>query len=152
MSSSFSPERLPDAYWNRRVRNGEILYGALGIDRKDKAARLAWIHENFQFFGAPVGLLFFMEKGFGQSQWMDMGIYLQTIMLLLREAGLDSCPQADWATFERTVCAHLAVPDNLTLICGMAVGYRDAAAPINIATTERDDPVLILQGNPDSGT
>jgi nitroreductase len=148
MSYSFYPERLPDAYWQRRVRNGEILYGALGIDRKDKAARLAWIHENFQFFGAPMGLLFFMEKGFGQSQWMDLGIYLQTVMLLLREAGLDSCPQADWALFERTVCEHLGVPGNLTLICGMCVGYRDPAAPINIATTERDDPVLILGGNP----
>lgn len=149
MSYSFYPERLPDSYFQRRVRNGEILYGALGIDRTDKAARLAWIHENFQFFGAPLGLLFFMEKGFGPSQWMDLGIYLQSVMLLLREAGLDSCPQADWALFESTVCAHLGAPDNLTLICGMAIGYRDAEAPINIATTERDDPVLVLGGTPD---
>ena len=85
------------------MRNGEILYGALGIDRNDTLARRTWIHENFQFFGAPFGVFCFLERNFEAYQWLDLGIYLQTVLLLLTEAGYASCPQADWAMFEPTV-------------------------------------------------
>jgi nitroreductase len=142
MTYAFYPADLGPSYLARRVRNGQLLYGALGIDRDDRVARMAWIHENFQFFGAPLGIFFLMERSFGPSQWLDLGIYLQTVMLLLREAGLDCCPQADWALFEASVTAFLGSPPELALICGMAVGFRDPAAPINDVVTERDDPLV----------
>lgn len=138
MDLDFYPASLAPAYADRRWRCGSVLYAALGIDREDTARRRAWINENFQFFGAPFGVFCFMERGFGPYQWLDLGIYLQTVMLLLREAGLDSCPQADWAMFAPTVCRFLGAPENLRLVCGMAVGYRDPAVPIVNAITERD--------------
>lgn len=140
MDYAFYPADLKPHYVKRRVRNGEILYGALGIDRSDKAARLAWIHENFQFFGAPFGVLCFVERGFGPSQWLDLGIYLQSVLLLLTEAGYGSCPQADWALFERTVTAFLGSPPDLQLVCGIAIGHADPTRAENLIHTERDDP------------
>lgn len=141
MDYAFYPTDLKPAYLRRRVRNGEIIYGALGIDRNDKAARLAWIHENFQLFGAPFGAFCFLERSFGPSQWLDLGIYLQTVLLLLTEAGYASCPQADWAMFDQTVTAFLDSPPDLTLVCGIAIGYPDLGRPENLIRTERDDPL-----------
>jgi nitroreductase len=138
---AFYPSPLKPAYAGRRVRNGEILYGALGIDRNDALARRAWIHENFQFFGAPFGVFCFLERSFEAYQWLDLGIYLQTVLLLLTEAGYASCPQADWAMFERTVKQFLDSPPDLRLVCGIAVGYADATRPENLCRTERDDPL-----------
>jgi nitroreductase len=141
MGYDFYPKALKPAYLKRRVRNGEIIYGALGIDRNDKAARLGWIHENFQLFGAPYGVFVFMERSFGPSQWLDLGIYLQNVLLLLREAGYSSCPQADWAMFEKTVMDFLGSPPDLTLVFGIAIGTPDPARPENRIRTERDDPL-----------
>lgn len=137
----FYPAPMKPAYLARRRRNGEILYGALGIDRQDAVARKAWIDQNFQFFGAPAGVVLFIERDSTPYQWLDIGIYLQTVLLLLREAGLDSCPQADWALFEATVKTALDAPPDLALVCGIAIGYADPSHPENFARTERDDPL-----------
>lgn len=138
---AFYPSLLKPAYLARRRRNGEILYGALGIDRHDALARKAWIDENFQFFGAPAGLMLFLEPSSTPYQWIDIGIYLQTVLLLLREAGLDSCPQADWAMYETTVKQLLDTPPDLVLVCGIAIGHADPSHLENFARTERDDPL-----------
>jgi nitroreductase len=138
---AFYPSPLRPAYAGRRMRNGEILYGALGIDRNDALARRTWIHENFQFFGAPFGVFCFLERSFGAYQWLDLGIYLQTVLLLLTEAGYASCPQADWAMFERTIKQFLNSSPDLRLVCGIAVGYPDETRPENLCRTERDDPL-----------
>ncbi|MDR6955342.1 nitroreductase [Ancylobacter sp. 3268] len=141
MAHGFYPPTLKPAYLARRRRNGEILYGALGIDRRDPVARKAWIDENFQFFGAPAGVLLFIERSSTPYQWIDLGIYLQTVLLLLREAGLDACPQADWAMYAATVAAFLDAPPDLMLICGIAIGHADPNRPENFVRTERDDPL-----------
>ena len=138
---AFYPSHMKPAYLARRRRNGEILYGALGIDRNDAVARKAWIDQNFQFFGAPTGVMLFLEPNSTPYQWVDIGIYLQTVLLLLREAGLDSCPQADWAMYETTVKQALSAPLDLTLVCGIAIGHADPMHPENFARTERDDPL-----------
>lgn len=140
MTVPFYPEPLAPHYMARRVENGKKLYGALGIDRGDKVARKAWMDENFQLFGAPLAIFVFMDRSFGPYQWLDLGIYMQTVMLLLSEVGLDTCPQADWAMYAPTIEARLGLPADLTLICGMAVGYRDAGAPINQVRTARVSP------------
>lgn len=147
MGYAFYPPELKPHYVKRRLRNGEILYGALGIDRSDMAARRAWIHENFQFFGAPFGVLLFVERSFGPSQWLDLGIYLQTVLLLLTEAGYASCPQADWAMFETTVKRFLASPADLQLVCGIAIGHADPERPENCVRTERDDPLASYEAS-----
>ena len=90
------PRELPSPYKERRYEVGEMLYGAIGIPREDKIGRMTWFARNFQFFGAPVGLFLTLDRRMGPPQWGDAGMMLQNIMLLLCEAGLDSCPQECW--------------------------------------------------------
>lgn len=144
MSYDFYPKALAPEFLRRRERNGEILYGALGIDRADRVTRKAWIDENFQFFGAPFGVLLFLPRAFGPSQWLDLGLYLQTVLLLLTEAGYGACPQADWALYDRSVCGFLGLSEDLTLVCGISIGFADLERPENRIRTERDDPLSAL--------
>ena len=125
------PKDLADPYRARRYAVGEALYASLGVPREDKAARLAWFARNYALFDAPVGLFCFVPRDHGPPQWSDCGMMLQTLMLLLVEAGLDSCAQEAWAILPKTVAATFAVPDQLMLFTGMAIGHRDPAAPVN---------------------
>lgn len=140
MPSFFYPDRLTAAQRRRRLRNGEILYGALGIDRDDAEARRRWNLLNFRFFGAPSGVFLFLDGNATPFQWLDLGIYLQSLLLLLEEAGLAACPQADWAVYGETVGRFMGMEDHM-LICGVAIGYADPAHPENFIRTERDDPL-----------
>ncbi len=131
------PKDLPEPYRSHRFQVGEDLYGALGIPREDKAARQQWFARNFQFFGAPVSLFCTVARSMGPPQWSDLGMYLQTVMLLLREAGLDSCPQECWAIYPATVRNFLGTPYERMLFTGMAIGYRDPGDPANGFTARR---------------
>ncbi len=131
------PESLWEPYRTQRFRVGEMMYGELGIPREDKVARLSWFANNYEFFGAPVGLFCFIERRLGQPQWSDLGMYLENVMLLLREQGLDSCPQESWSIYNRFIAGFLGCPPELMLFCGMAIGYADESAPVNRLRTER---------------
>lgn len=131
------PKVLPERNKAYRFEVGEDLYGALGIPREDKAARLRWFARNFDFFGAPVALFTSVERTMGPPQWSDLGMFLQTVMLLLREAGLDSCAQECWAIYPATVGAFLGLPPERMLFCGMAIGIADPAAPANTMRSKR---------------
>ncbi len=131
------PKELPAPYKNYRFAVGEELYRALGIPRDDKAARLMWFARNFQFFGAPVALFCSVAKTMGPPQWSDLGMYLQSLMLLLREEGLDSCPQECWAIYPETIRNFIGIPDDRMLFTGMAIGYKDQADPANAARPTR---------------
>ena len=150
MHYNYYPDELPPVHKERRARSADIMYDALAIDPTDTVARQAWIYENFQFFGAPLGLFFLVHRQFAAPQWLDLGFYLQTVTLLLREAGLDSCCQANWSMFEASVLNFLQAPAGLTLICGMAVGYGDPDAAINRIVVERDDPILHIPSDPET--
>ncbi|WP_204570015.1 nitroreductase [Arsenicitalea aurantiaca] len=141
MPAPFYPDPLTSAQLRRRQRNGEILYAALGIDRTDMAARRAWNALNFRFFGAPSGVFLFLDRNATPFQWLDLGIYLQSLLLLLAENGLEACPQADWAMYGETVSGALGVDQALMLVCGVAIGHADPAHPENHIRTERDDPL-----------
>jgi nitroreductase len=131
------PPGLGEPYRSRRFRIAEAMYATLGIERADKPARLRWFANNYNLFGAPVALFCFIDRRMGPPQWSDLGMYLQTVMLLLREHGLHSCAQESWSVFDETVSRFVgADPDHL-LFCGMAIGYADTAAPVNDWTTER---------------
>ena len=131
------PKTLPDPYRGYRFACGEELYRALGIPREDKMARMQWFARNFQFFGAPLALFCSVAKTMGPPQWSDLGMYLQSLMLLLREAGLDSCPQECWAIYPATIRDFIKIPEDRMLFTGMAIGYKDDADPANAAHTAR---------------
>lgn len=131
------PKELPDPYRGHRFQVGEDLYGALGIPREDKRARLQWFARNFQCFGAPVALFCTVARTMGPPQWSDLGMYLQTVMLLLREAGLDSCPQECWAIYPETMRSFLGTPSERMLFTGMAIGYGDPGDAANDFTARR---------------
>ena len=131
------PPDLWEPYRSERFVVGEQMYALLGIPREDKAARLRWLQRNYQFFDAPAALFCYVDRRMGPPQWSDLGMYLQTVMLLLREAGLDSCPQECWAQYYRTVDAFLSPPPEWMLFCGLAIGYADPAAPVNRLRSRR---------------
>jgi nitroreductase len=132
------PDNLKSPYRDSRFKVGEDMYALLGIPREDKPARLGWVARNFDFFGAPAGFFCFVDRQMGPPQWSDLGMFLQTFMLLAREAGLDTCAQEAWAMRAESVQAFTGADPDLMLFCGMAVGYRDPAVPVNTLVSDRE--------------
>lgn len=131
------PPDLHEPYRSRRYQCGEDLYAALGIPRKDKPARLRQFARNLDAFGAPMVLFFSIDRAMGRNQWAHLGMFMQTIMLLAVEEGLDTCAQESWSAYHRTVAGFIGVPPEHMFYCGMAIGYADMAHPVNQWRTER---------------
>jgi nitroreductase len=125
------PDPMEEPYRARRFAVGEMLYRSIEVPRADKPARYRQYARNFQFFGAPVGLFFALERAHGVAQWADIGGFLQTVMLVARGHGLHTCPQQAWVSWHRTMRAFLRLPENLMIYSGMALGHADETAPIN---------------------
>lgn len=119
------PPDLKSPYRERRSQFGKERYSALGIEREDWDARQRAAVANWDCFGAPAALFCYLDRGMGLPQWSDAGMYLQTVMLLLRAEGLHSCPQMAWSQVRTTVAAVLSPPEHLMLFCGMSIGYED---------------------------
>ena len=132
------PPNLWEPFRTRRFQCGEDLYATIGIPREDKAARLAQLAKNGELFGAPVGLFFSLDRKVGPPQWSDVGMYMQTVMLLATERGLSTCAQEYWARYPQTLAETLNLPQDHMIFSGMALGYADEAAPINTLRTRRD--------------
>ena len=132
------PENLWDPFRTRRYVCGEDLYASIGIAREDKPGRFTQLAKNLDFFGAPVGLFFCLDRKLGPPQWADLGMFMQTVMLLAVERGLDTCAQEFWARYAGAVAKFVELPDDHMVFSGMALGYRDDAAPINNWRTRRD--------------
>jgi nitroreductase len=131
------PPELKEPYRSRRRQCGEDLYGLVGVARDDRAGKLRQFARNYDFFGAPVGMFFFLDRSMGSAQWSDIGMFMQNLMLLARERGLSTCPQEAWAVWHKQVGEFLSVEPPLMLFCGLALGYADVNAPINRLRTER---------------
>ncbi len=142
------PVGIDGIYRERLFGVGEALYKALGIARDDKAGRLAQYARNYKGFDAPVLMLVHTKAYMGHAQWADIGMWLQTVMLLLREEGLDSCPQLSWADYTNQVRACVAMPDDHVFYCGLAIGYRDADTAVNTFEVTRAalDEVVRFEG------
>ncbi len=125
------PRGLTEPWTGRRFGVGEALYASLGIPREDKAGRLARFMDNYRGFGAPVMLFLHTSRIMGPPQWSDMGMWLQSVMLLLVEHGLASCPQECWAMYGATVRRTLALGEGQILFTGLAIGYADVDAAVN---------------------
>jgi nitroreductase len=131
------PPKLWEPYRTNRFALGEAMYATIGIAREDKAGRLAQFAKNDEFFGAPAGMFCFIERKMGPPQWSDLGMYLQTFMLLAQEAGIDTCPQEYWTVRHGAVQEFVGAPEEEMLFCGMAIGHADQEAPINTLESER---------------
>ena len=131
------PPNLWDPYRSRRFKVGEDMYALLGIGRDNKPARLMHLAQNFQFFGAPVGLFFVIDKGMGHGQWAHMGMFMQSLALAAEEQGLSTCMQEAWAMVRESLHRHFELPEHELLYCGMALGYADRSAAVNSLRSER---------------
>ncbi len=132
------PSELKSPYRDSRFKVGEDMYALLGIPREDRAARFARLAENYSFFGAPAGFFCFVDRQMGPPQWSDLGMFLQTFMLLAQEAGLSTCAQEAWAMRPNSVSAFVEADEDLMLFCGMAIGYKDPEAPVNDLYSDRE--------------
>ena len=131
------PPKLKEPYRTSRFELGEQMYELLGIGRENKEARIAQVMENFRFFGAPCAFFCFIDRQMGPPQWSDLGMFLQTFMLLAKEAGLDTCAQEAWSMKHDSVSKFVKAEDSDMLFCGMAIGYKDDTATVNSLKSER---------------
>ena len=134
----YYPTDWYEPYLGRRRACGWGLYGSLGIERGQKERMHAQRARNYLFFDAPVGLIFAIERRLNTGSWMDLGMFIQNVMLSARGQGLHTCPQAAFANYHKIIRRHLPVPDEEIVVCGMALGYRDPEAAENIWRTDRD--------------
>ena len=134
----YNPEPLFEPYLTRRRTVGFALYQLLGVARGDRAASWVMAGRNFEFFGAPVGLIFTIDKSLQQGSWLDYGIFLQSLMLAANDVGLGTCAQAAWRHYHDIIRAICKLPENEIVVCGMSLGYADHDAQANKLTTERE--------------
>jgi nitroreductase len=141
------PPELKSPYHERRADFAKQRYGALGIAREDLEARQRAAIANWDCFGAPAALFCYIDRDMGLPQWADLGMYLQTVMLLLRAEGLHSCPQMAWSQTRKSVAEVVAPPPDRILFCGMSIGYEDVT--VGYARTGRaplEETVTFIQG------
>jgi nitroreductase len=134
----YYPVNWRSPYLERRRKVGWQLYDLTGVGRGDREAALRQRGKNYVFFGAPVGLLFAIDRDMEQGSWLDFGMFLQNIMVAARGHGLDTCPQAAIANYPHIVRGQLGIPDSEMIVCGMALGHADPAEPANALVSERE--------------
>lgn len=130
-------DELSEPFLSRRRACGWGLYGTLGIGKGDKTRMKEQRSTNYNFFGAPAGLVCTIDAGLEVGSWMDYGGFLQSVMLIARSYGLHTCAQASIAEYPKVVRQHLPVPDSHSVVCGMAIGYADFDARVNQFRTDR---------------
>ncbi len=135
---NYYPVTWREPYLARRRACGWGLYSTLGITRDDKKGMHEQRRQNFDFFGAPTGLIFTIDRDMEIGSWLDSGMFIQSVMIAAREFGLETCPQAAFANFHAIIRKRLAVPDGEVVICGMALGYPETGAKVNTFRTERE--------------
>jgi nitroreductase len=136
----YYPTKWISPYIDRRRKIGWDLYGLLGIDKGDKPAMHRQHGRNYAFFGAPVGLMFTIDRVLRQGSWLDYGMFLQNVMVAARARGLDTCPQAAFMQFHRIIAEELELSADEQVVCGMSLGHADDSAIENRLVTEREPP------------
>jgi nitroreductase len=133
----YYPDAFFEPYLSRRRKVGWDLYGKLAIGRGDAAKMQAQHRRNFQFFDAPVGMIFTIHRDLATGSWLDYGMFLENVMVAARARGLDTCAQAAWSRFHKVIRPILGLTPAEVVVCGMALGYADPDAPENGLVTER---------------
>lgn len=135
--SKYYPNTFIEPYLSRRRTVGWGLYALLDIGKKDREKMAAQHRRNFQFFDAPAAFVFTVHRDMNVGSWLDYGMFLQNIMLLAREQGLHTCPQAAWCGYHKAIRRAITLPDDHTFVCGMAIGYANPDAIENTLRSER---------------
>lgn len=133
------PKPLADEYKKRRYECGADMYNALAIGKDDLDSRFKQIRENYNFFGAPLGMIITIDNSFGKNGWGHVGMFLENLWLSAIDYGLGICLQESWSIYPKTVKEVTKHPDNEIVWCGVAVGYEDSSNPINQYRTKRED-------------
>jgi nitroreductase len=133
----YFPKPMAQQLRRRQVAAAQALYGALGVARGDVPGRARQFERNFCFFGAPVALVVTIERGFGAGGFMDLGMCLHGLMLAAQAHGLANCAIGALASYPQIVRDALGLPAGELVVCGLALGWEDSAAPVNRARTER---------------
>jgi nitroreductase len=134
---SYAPAPVMEPYLSRRPKVGYDLYKLYGIARDDFEARKRAMLRNFEFFGAPVGLFFTLERRLLLGSWLDSGMFMQNVMIIARAYGLETCAQQAWCEYGRVVHEKLDIPDTHIVLSGMALGHPDPEAPENTLISDR---------------
>jgi nitroreductase len=138
---------LPERFAHQRARSGALIYGAMGIDRDDAAGRWNAQRRNWEFFGAPVAGVVCMHRDFGNVDALGVGMFLQTLLLALTERGIGSCVQVSIALYPEVLRDQLDIPEELTVLCGLSIGYADpgfAANHLDIPRNPVSENVVFL--------
>ena len=133
----YYPDEFFEPYLSRRRKVGWDLYGLLGIGKGDVEKTRAQHRRNFQFFDAPVGMIFTIHRKLETGSWLDYGMFLQNIITAAGARGIDSCAQAAWSQYHIVIREVLGLPHDDVVVCGMALGYADPDAPVNRMKTDR---------------
>jgi nitroreductase len=133
----YYPNDFFEPYLSRRRKVGWDLYGMLGIARGENAKMRAQHRRNFQFFDAPVGMVFTIHRDLATGSWLDYGMFLENVMIAARARGLDTCAQAAWTHYHKAIRPVLGLAEEEVVVCGMALGHADPDAPENRLVTER---------------
>jgi nitroreductase len=129
--SAHFPDPLPAHFCDRQSDFAARYYASLGIDRKDGAARAQQTERNFCFFGAPVGLIFTIDARLTAHSWLDLGLFVQNVMIAAKARGIDTCPQVSFARFHAIIASHLEMAAEEVTACGMSLGFANTAEPVN---------------------
>lgn len=135
---AYYPEQWVEPFLSRRRKVGYDLYGLVGIEKGDKEAMWRQHTRNFTFFDAPVGLFFTFNRALETGTWLDVGMFMEAVMVAARGQGLDTCPQAAWVGYHKIVREQLGIPDDQAFVAGMSMGYADLSKPENTLVTERE--------------
>jgi len=135
---AYYPTEWRSPYIDRRRKVGWDLYALLGIGKSDKQRMHEQHGRNYQFFDAPVGLMFTIDRVMQQGSWLDFGMFLQSVMVAARARGLHTCPQAAFTQFHRIIGRHLSLAESQMVVCGMSLGHADWTAVENTLVTERE--------------
>ena len=127
-----------EPYTSRMRTLGKAMYSLIGIPKGDQAANWAQWGRNYQFFDAPVGLIFTIDKDLDAMSFLDIGIFIQSFMLAAKARGLDSCAQGAWNNYWTATRRVLAIPDDEYIVCGVSLGYADERAPVNALVSDRE--------------
>jgi len=128
---SHFPNPLPAEFGARQADFAARYYSCLGIAREDAAARARQTQRNYTFFGAPVGLIFSIDARLHPHSWLDLGLFVQNVMIAAKARGIDTCPQVSFAPFHEVIASHLGMPPEEVTVCGMAMGFGDPGVGVN---------------------
>lgn len=133
----YYPTEWFEPYLGRRRATGFGLYAALGIGREDRQKRTDQMNRNYRFFDAPVGMFITFSRRMNEGTFMDIGMFIQSILVGARGEGLHTCGQVAWCDHHRMIREELGIDEDELLACGMSLGYSEEEAPENVFRTER---------------